>query len=107
MNSKIATMVGFAFRSRKYILGSDNVLASLKVKAVLVDVSLAQNAREKLLRVCQERNTFLAETDFSTELVGVPQGCKVIGLTDRNMVVEITKNLTQTYRIFFGGKYLG
>jgi len=107
MNSKIATMVGFAFRSRKYVLGSDNVLASMKVKAILVDASLAENSRQKLLQACRDRNVLLVETGFADELVGVPQGCKVIGLTDRNMVSEIAKNITQTYRILFGGKYLG
>ena len=107
MNSKIATMIGFAFRSRKYVLGSDNVLASKKVKAVFVDESLAENSRERLLRACTERNVILAETNFETELVGVPNGCKVIGLTDRNMIQEIAKNITQTYRVLFGGKYLG
>ena len=100
-------MVGFAIRSRKILIGSDNVFAGHKAKVILIDRSLADNTRSKLLSYATQRNVALLETDFDSELVGVNQGCKVLGITDRNMANEILSHVTQTYRILFGGKHLG
>lgn len=108
---KIRTMVGFAVKSNRLEIGTDNVLRkNSSAEIVIADVFLSKNALAKIERHCRMRETTLIVTNFNNMLPLNKPGCKVIGLTDHNMcelVRSEAKKDNKNYRIIVGGGSLG
>ncbi len=91
--NKVFSYVGFAVRAGKVKIGIDNVLSAKKVPyVVLYDKTLAENSKKKLLSRCENVNpTFCVDMDD----VFPGKGCKVLGITDRNLAKAIIDNLEE------------
>ncbi|MFI3229186.1 MAG: hypothetical protein R3Y23_03355 [Bacillota bacterium] len=96
--NKIKTYVGFGIKSGKVIFGTDNILLNKKIKVVLYDPRLSQNALDKISRHGAEWGyEIIALEDIPA--VTHKENCKVIGLKKGGLTDQVIKILEDTNNI--------
>lgn len=95
---KIKTYIGFAVKSGKIIFGTDNLLEQRKhPKIILIDPTLSDNSREKLIRHAERKGIFTAVTTLDEYLPG--RNCKAVGITETNLAEAVKKELKESYGV--------
>lgn len=92
---KIKSYIGFAIKSRNIIFGTDSIVASRKVKLILVSDSLSESSLKELNQFAEKKKILiekLANEEFF-ELT-CKQQVKAIAITDENLASAIKTNLT-------------
>ena len=89
MINKIKTYIGFAIKSNKILLGTDNILASNKPKLVLISDELSENAEKKLSK--NNKCFKLKKQEFETAVT--INGVKAIAVVDVSLAETIKKLL--------------
>lgn len=91
MKRNVFSYVGYAIKARKIVLGVDNIVRSRKCHIVLLDGTLSENSRSKLLG-------YLERSDSKWYVVNVEElyprkNCKAIGITEQNLASAIIKEM--------------
>ena len=90
---KTETLLGFALKAKKIILGTDDILSYHRAAyLILIDPSLSENAQKKLIRHGEARNIPVRTVAAPLEDMLHRPGVKAVALTDKNMAAEIIKN---------------
>lgn len=90
--TKIKTYVGFARKAGKVVMGVDNILALKRPVLVLYYKELAENSVKKLLKSAQTIGHTVIPIEPTTDL-GLPDGCKAIGVKEKNLADAIIRQL--------------
>jgi ribosomal protein L7Ae-like RNA K-turn-binding protein len=89
---KAETILGFALKARKIVIGSDNILSSRRKQSlILADNGMAQNSKKKLFSFAAKNGIpFLCIDTRLGELLHKP-GVLAVSLNDKNMAEEIRR----------------
>ncbi len=105
--SKLETYFGFCIRARKAVFGTDDIEAQRRgVKLIVVDDSLAENARKKICKA-QERfrcPMLIADAETLGELLHRP-AVKAVGIKDEHLaaaIVSVAENEPK-FKFYSGG----
>ena len=90
MVNKLESLLGFAVKSGKVVFGYDNLMDTRKkVKMIIFSPSLSEKVKGKLKLYAEAKNMILAESKELLEDLIHRDNCKVVGLTDINMISAI------------------
>ncbi|MDR2266546.1 MAG: hypothetical protein LBE09_03020 [Christensenellaceae bacterium] len=87
--AKARTYIGFAIKSRTAIIGTDNILKCRRVNLLLIDETLSDNAKAKLMSKHQDTNRCIT-IDNLGELTSL-EGCKALAILNHNLAMAILK----------------
>lgn len=90
--TKIKTYVGFARKAGKVVMGVDNIVVLKRPVLVLYSKELAENSVKKLEKASQTTGHTLIALEPTTDL-GLPDGCKAIGVKEKNLADAIIRQL--------------
>ncbi len=87
---KIKTYLGFAVKSREFILGVDDIIKSKSVKVILVTDELSENTLKKLNDFAnnKEIKIIVISSAIINELFG-EKNIKALGVTNKNLADAI------------------
>lgn len=97
-NNNILNLLGLAYRAKKLVIGSDDVLLSIKdntIKLVLIDKDMMSNTSKEITYFCEKNNIVLVR-NFTKEELSHSIGKKnisVIGIIDEGFKNLIMKSL--------------
>ena len=83
MNQKIKAYIGFAIKSKKTVIGVDNLILNNKSKDIIISPELSENSLSKLK---QKTETKIIVLDGY-----LPEGVLALGITDASLAGEIIK----------------
>lgn len=90
MINKLSTYIGFAKKSNKIVVGTDNIIASNKCKIVLVSDELSDNSKKKIEKIYK---VFKISANVFNEVVNM-EAVKAVAITDENLASAI-RNLLE------------
>ena len=86
MGDKAETLLGFAIKSRKLLLGLDNIKNFRgAVYSVFYDGSLSDKSRKELLFTAAAKKAVVIKCDRAIGEITGKAGCKAAGLTDGHL----------------------
>lgn len=88
-NDKFASMVGFAKRAGKIVIGYDALRSARRVKLLAVGDTASENLTENMVKLSRKFDVPLVYATGLETLVG--GNCKAMGVTDANMAREMEK----------------
>jgi ribosomal protein L7Ae-like RNA K-turn-binding protein len=87
---KIKSYIGFSLKARKILLGTDAILKKKQFELVIIDNELSQNARDKIIKHCEEKKYILV--DNLSELSS-KAGCKALALLDAELAKTVINSV--------------
>jgi len=90
--TKIKTYVGFAEKSGKLIIGTDNLLVSKKLKLILISDELGESAQKKLNNYALRESIIIYKLMASEIQEIYSKGAiKALGIIDKNLADAVIK----------------
>ncbi len=91
---KIKALLGFAVKSRKLLIGLDNIKECRgNIYSVFYDGTLSDKSRKELLFFASAKNAVVVRCDAPLGEITGKGKCKAAGLTDENLHNGIMKEL--------------
>ncbi len=104
---KVVSILGFAMKSGKVLYGCDSIERYHKQKYLMILCdSLAENAREKILRSQVGVPTVIVRQTTVADITHRP-GCKAVAITDKQMAQAMLNNMNGTYQHVTEVNHLG
>lgn len=98
--TKAKTYIGFAKKSGKLKIGTDNILACKKLSGIIISCNISDNAKNKLKNHCNKLSTKILEIDdVIMNKICDSESIKAIAILDKNLhsaFVDSIKNLEET-----------
>ena len=101
MQDKVETMLNFAMRARKVVMGTDNIEVSRKKCLIVICHTLSERSKAKLVRDNPTIPILVSKRELSEV---IHKSGKAIAVTDKNMVKEILKNYQENYELISEGE---
>ena len=101
MQDKVETMLNFAIRARKIVMGTDNIENSRKKCLIVICHTLSERSKAKIIKDNPTIPVLISKRELAEV---IHKSGKAIAVTDRNMVKEILKNYKDNYELISEGE---
>lgn len=97
---KITSLIGFAVRARKIVLGYDRITESKAKKYLIVTANeINVTAKKRLINFAQENSVPILQTDLDLSKITGFGKCKALAFSDKQMAQAALKNINDNYQL--------
>lgn len=98
----VSTLLRFAVRAGKIVLGYDNICyARKKIFLIICCDTASERTKRNVLELSKSRSVPIVNCHIGLDNVINKSNCKVLALTDKQMSEAALKNLNENYSICF------
>ena len=103
VTNKIETYLRFAIKGGKIVFGLDNIKIKIRhIKLIISDNSLSEKSLRETKFISEKNKIPLMLSEADLNQILNTTNCKVIGITDINMVTAIMDNVGSSYYLAEG-----
>ena len=97
---KITSLIGFAVRSGKVILGYDRIIENRSKKYLIITANeINITAKKRLIKYAQENVVPILQTNMDlSKITGITK-CKALAFSDKQMAQAALKNINDNYQL--------